>query len=68
MASIVIQLFDVTAAAITKPSLSVTVDDDEGVRSAPFTSSPLDEYRGTALKYRTKVRDASKKNAKAESF
>lgn len=71
MASITIRLFDETAAFI-KPSVSVTsltsLDEEEGCRSAPFTSSPLDEFRGgfeTALKCRVKVRDASKKNTKS---
>lgn len=73
MATLTIRLFD-EDAAIIKPSLSLSSlstlgsDDDEGSRSAPFTSSPLDEFRGgfeTALKYRAKVRDASAKNTKA---
>jgi hypothetical protein len=74
MAGIVIQLFDETAAYI-RPSLSTSSlnsieEDEEGTKSAPFTSSPLDEFRGgfeTALKYRAKVRDASKKNAEKTS-
>ena len=70
MAGIVIQLFDIHAATI-RPSISTSSlnymeEEEDGTRSAPFTSSPLDEFRGgfeTALKYRAKVRDASKKNA-----
>ena len=72
MATLMIRLFDETAAII-KPSMSLTslsalsIEDEEGCRSAPFTSSPLDEFRGgfeTALKCRAKVRDATAKNAK----
>ena len=75
MAGIVIQLFDESAATIIRPSiltssLNSMEEDEEGTRSAPFTSSPLDEFRGgfeTALKYRAKVRDASKKNAEKKT-
>jgi len=75
MAGIVIQLFDESAATIIRPSISTSSlnsmeEDEEGTRSAPFTSSPLDEFRGgfeTALKYRAKVRDASKKNAEKKT-
>ena len=70
MATLMIRLFDETTAII-KPSVSVSslssLEEEEGARSAPFTSSPLDEFRGgfeTALKSRAKGRDASKKNAK----
>jgi len=77
MATLMIRLFD-ESTAIIKPSLSLTSlvslgqgsDEEDGCRSAPFTSSPLDEFRGgfeTGLKYRAKVRDASAKNTKAVS-